>query len=462
MSRRKRMFAVVFLCIATVLLGMAAQARAQTVVRGTEDLSLTAKGAHDTTAKVDLLATKLQARLLRFDLWWTKLEPRRGEYDQTYLNQLAKTFHAAASDGLQVIVTMYGTPRWASDRTLWRYAPPGVSRGVYHSFYPPAVKRLGDFQAFATKLASTFGGDVTGYECRNEPNLWTSVYPQRTPSDAAFAVRRYAAMLTAFSKGVRAGNPSALVIAGATGPIGRNTDLQTSPQRFARLLKGMVALSVFDAYSHHPYAIGGTRNIAPEATPRDPAHTVSLGNISTLLRIFPSKPFYLSEYGYYTKFSAPFGFCVSQATQAAYLTRAYKYAARFPQVKALIWFPYHDSGTDHPSRGIYGTYSGLVTGKGAFKPSWYAFSGGNRLTLEAATLSGSARLSGQLTSKTMGGLRGKALVLYRRTAGHAWHVARNLTTGAGGSYKVTVTRSGAAFFKVAWLGVVRSPTLSVK
>jgi hypothetical protein len=49
----------------------------------------------------------------------------------------------------------------------------------------------------------------------------------------------------------------------------------------------MVKSSVFDAYSHHPYTVGGTHNIAPEAMPNDPNLTVSLGNISTLLKIFP-------------------------------------------------------------------------------------------------------------------------------------------------------------------------------
>ena len=465
MPRRKLVLAVTLLCIAAALLGMAAsaQARTQTVLKGTEELGLANKGAHDTTAKVDFLATKLHAQLLRFGVRWSKIEPQRGSYDVAYLNQLAKTFHAAASDGVKVFVNLSDTPRWASDRTLWRYAPPGYARYVYRGFYPPAVKYLGGYQAFATKLATTFGNDVTGYECRNEPNLWTSMYPQTTPSDAAFGVRRYAAMLKAFSKGVRAGDPSALVIAGATGPVGRNTSLQTSPQRFAKLLKTMVKLSVFDAYSHHPYTVGGTSNIAPEAMPRDPAHVVSLGNISTLLKIFPSKPFYLTEYGYYTRYSAPFGFSVSQSKQASFVTRAYAYAARFPQVKALLWYPYRDSGNDHPSKGIYGTYSGLVTGNGVFKPSWYVFSGGNNLTLGAAATTGaSVHLSGVLTSAAMGGLRGKALVLYRRTAGHAWRVARNLTTGANGAYHVTVKTSGTTFFKVAWLGVVGSPALAVK
>lgn len=462
MPRRKLVFAVTLLCIAAALLGMAASAQARTILRGTEDARATNKGAKNPAAQVKFLATKLHAQLLRFDLRWAKLEPQRNAYDQTYLDQLAQTAHAAAGDGMKVIVTLYGTPKWASDQTLWHYVPPGYTPGVYHSIYPPAADHLVDFQSLATKLATTFGSDVLGYECRNEPNAWFSLYPQRTSSDADFGVRRYAAMLTAFSKGIRAGNPDALVIAGSTAPTGMNNDLGTSPKRFATELKSLVSSSVFDAYSHHPYTVGGTSNIAPEAQPRYPKYTVSLGNISTLLKIFPSKPFYITEYGYYTEYRIAMGIYVSQVTQAKYLPRAYEYAARFPQIKALIWFPYHDAGPAHPPADNGGVYSGLLTTTGAFKLAWYTFSGGNKLTLATKSLGASVRLSGQLTSKSMGGLRGKSLVVYRRRPGHAWQVARNLTTGANGSYHVTVKVSGTTFFKVAWLGVVHSPALSAK
>ncbi len=458
MPRRKLTFAVALLCISAAMLGAAASARAQTVLRGTRDASICHKASVDTSAKVSFLATKLGAKLLRFDVEWKDLEEQRGKYDQVYLDRLAQTIHAAATDGEQVIVTLFGTPGWATDPTLWKYVPPGYKSGVPHAFYPAAPNRLDDLQAFATKLATTFAGDVTGYECRNEPNLWGSLYPQRTPSDAAFGVRRYAAMLTAFSKGIRAGDPNALVIAGATSPVGYNTDLATSPQRFAKLLKTMVAPSVFDAYSHHPYAVGGARNIAPEASPNDPSHAVSLGNIATLLKIFPDKPFYLSEYGYYTQYSALFGIYVSQITQASYLTRAYRYAARFPQIRALVWFPYHDS-----KNKVWGTWSGLVTDGGAYKRSWFAFARGNKLTLTASKpLGDDVRLSGRLTSATMGGLKAKALVIYRRQAGGAWHVVKNVTTATNGSYRATVELPGTASFKVAWLGVVHSAALSVR
>ena len=464
MPRRKLTFAAAFLLVAAALQGMAASAQAGTVLKGTDQLALGHKGVTDATAKVDFLATKLHAQLLRVDLRWNMLEPQRGKYDQAYLDQLAQTIHTAAGDGMKVIVTLYGTPSWATDRTLWRYVPPGYQAGVSHSFYPPAADRLIDFQAFATKLASTFGSDVLGYECRNEPNLGGSLYPQRTPSDPELAVRRYAEMLTAFSKGIRAGDPQALVIAGATAPTGSNNNIGTSPQRFARELKTMVNLSVFDAYSHHPYTVGGTSNIAPEAMPHYPNLTVSLGNISTLLKIFPSKPFYLSEYGYYTVYQTAFGISVNQVTQALYLPRAYRFVARYPQIKALVWFPYRDSGLADPPPDHGGCYSGLVTTAGAFKLSWYAFSGGNKLTLNATRLNRtSRRLAGVLSSAALGGLPGKTLVLYRKTTGHPWRVVRSLTTATKGSWHATVKlTSGTTWFKVAWLGVTRSAILTVK
>lgn len=445
------------LCLAFASLLLAAPAWGQTVVRGTSDGQISHTAMSDTTARVNLLATKLRAGMLRFDLDWPDLGEHRGAYDEVFLQKLAKTIHTAATDGMDVIVTVFGTPRWASDRKLWRYALPGQTPGVYRNYYPPAVEHLDDLEAFAKKLATTFAGDVTGYECRNEPNGWMSLYPQRTRSDNAFGVRRYAAMLKAFSKGVRAGDPDALVIAGATSPTGSNNRFSTSPQRFARLLKRMVPSAVYDAYSHHPYTVGGARHIAPEAMPNDPKRTVSLGNISTLLKIFPDKPFYLSEYGYYTRPSIFFGVHVSQITQASFLTRAYRYARRFPQIKALVWFPYRD--WPHKVRG---TWSGLVTASGVRKRSWYAFAGGNSLTLAASRRGARVRLSGLLASESVGALPDKPLVVSMRRAGHPWHVVKLLTTSAAGSYRTFPKVSGKVSFRVTWRGVVHSRTVLVR
>ena len=55
---------------------------------------------------------------------------------------------------------------------------------------------------------------------------------------------------------------------------------------------------------------------------------------------------------------------VSEATQAAYMKRAFRYADRFPRIKLLMWFQRVD---------VSGCYFGLRRLDGTRKPSWYAF-----------------------------------------------------------------------------------------
>jgi hypothetical protein len=213
---------------------------------------------------------------------------------------------------------------------------------------------------------------VQALECWNEPNLWTFLYPQRTASDPYFGARSYLRMLRAFQAGVRRSGMDVQVVAGATAPVGLNDVYRTSPQRFARFLRRAGAARLFDVYSHHPYTPGGSVSAAPGRPPNDPSTTVTLYNLRALLRVFPRKPFYLTEYGYCTQSSLAFGgFAVSEAQQARYLTRAFHMAGTHRQVKVMIWFllrdqrPYAGPGT--------GVYSGLRRVDGSRKPAWYAF-----------------------------------------------------------------------------------------
>ena len=100
---------------------------------------------------------------------------------------------------------------------------------------------------------------------------------------------------------------------------------------------------------------------------------MTLNNLGTLLRLFPGKPFYLTEYGYNTRPSIFFAwFAVSERTQARYLKRAYAYAGRYSRVKVLVWFLVRDwrPAGSPADRGIY---TGLSRVNGERKPSWYAF-----------------------------------------------------------------------------------------
>lgn len=163
------------------------------------------------------------------------------------------------------------------------------------------------------------------------------------------------------------------VVAGSSMSIGTNDAWRTSPQSFASFLAQHAAGRYFDAYSHHPYVPGGSRNVAPSLPPDNPSTTVTLGNIGTLLRIFPHKPFYLTEFAYGTRPDLDFGgLFVSERTQARYLTQAYAVASTHRQIKALFWFLAQDVHTPGTAADT-GYYTGLRRVDGSKKPSWFAF-----------------------------------------------------------------------------------------
>jgi hypothetical protein len=466
--RRRRLrhaFSVVAVVVAAVSLSAwAATAQAQVVLRGIDDPNTLGAGASDPATMVREISDKLNARVIRLDIPWMRAEHERGVYNDSYLSKFETTIDAAVAHGLSVIVTVYQTPPWASDRTLWTRPPQGYAAGRFHSFYPPSPASIDRFRAFAEHLSRRLAGRVLGYECWCEPNSWAYLYPQRTGNDPAFGAHRYQKMLAAFSQGVHAGDPGAKVIAGATAPMGRNDRYSTSPQRFATLLRNGGAARFFDVYSHHPYMTGGTKHPAPEASPPSPSRCVSLGNIGQLLSLFPAKPFYLTEYGYNTRYTYDFGLSVTSAQQASYLRRAYSWATRFPQVKLLVWYLTRDwspSGRASDPRGIY---TGLRTLAGKKKRAWFAFAGGNSLTLSTPTRvrAGSALLlRGRLTCASVGGVAGKRLVVKRYRSSTGWRTITKVVTGKGGYYHLWrwPTRSGT--YRVSWPGVVQSPRRTV-
>ena len=351
--------------------------QASAVTRGLVDgeILVLASSPSKQATHVRELAGQLHARVVRINVRWPEFEPARGRIDQARVAALSTTVDALAKRNVKVILTVVYTPKWASNSSLWRSPPFGMKRG-YNQIYAMRTAATDDLGGFAQHLSSTLKGRVFGYECWNEPNMWVYIYPQRKATDGVFAVRLYARMLKAFHAGVRRGDPHAKVIAGATAPLGYNDKYRTSPQRFARSLKRFGAVPYFDAYSHHPYTPGGSRNPGPNGRPNDPSTCVTMYNLTTLLRLFPSKPFYLTEYGYNTRPSLVFGgFTVSQSTQAAYLKLAYSLARRHSQVKMLLWYLLRDY---RPPTGPanHGVYSGLRTAGGAKKRSWYAFAGG--------------------------------------------------------------------------------------
>lgn len=375
---RKSMVRGTVLCAACLLVfaaGLLAvpAADAHTPLRGLIEPSILSMAPADRERTLDEMA-QLHVQITRLFVLWSQAEPAEGQYDTAVLDTVRAAATEAAARKIAVVVTVYATPEWASDRAFWGSPPlPRYGKG-YQDFYPIAKDKLQAFQDFCTYLATSLKGTVGWYECWNEPNLWLYLYPQKTAADPRFGARTYVSMLRRFWLGVKAGDPTAKVIGGATSPIGKDTVKWTSPLTFARSIAWFNGQRYFDAYAHHPYPIGGTRVIPPpEQVPRDPQYHIALANLGSLLRIFPSKPFYLDEYGYLSQSSYEFGGGgVGLAKQADYLTRAYKYVRRYLQVKALFWYQIQDrpSWNDDPWNGLY---FGLRDIHGKKKPSWNAY-----------------------------------------------------------------------------------------
>jgi hypothetical protein len=378
-------------------------------------------------------------------------------YDDAYVAELDQIVDGLARQGVNVIASPTEVPEWASDRRLWNAAgSAGYSNNLAMDVSSPVV--LGAFGKLGAFLAVGLDQPIRYLECWNEPNTSGTFYPQSTEDDPHFGLRVYVKMLRAFHAAVKAAEPAAVVIAGATAPRGADDELSTMPRTFATYLRRHDAQKYFDAYSHHPYCWG-----APDARPNDP-RAIWLSNLGQLLRLFPTKPFYLTEFGYGTAEPTLIGLRVSPAKQARYLREGYAYVARYPQVKALLWFMVQDLP---PAPDRLGAYMGLRSTGGGRKPAWYAFARDASLTLSASPSTGGSKaavaLSGTLTSRAFGPLARRVVYLERSVAGGGWRRVGTTATDSLGAFTFARRATQARLaYRVDWSQVCVSRSVAVK
>lgn len=365
--------AACLLAVGTIGAAMPQDSQARSIKRGLWDSTWLYVSGAERTAILDDLDDGLRVQIVRVALAWPSVEPEPGRYDMAYLRFLRDAFAEADARGIEVMVSLYATPRWAADRRWWK-KPPFPGYGGYQKFNPVKQDCLDDWQRTVRFLVGYMKPHVRYWSCWNEPNISWYLYPQRTAKDKQFAAHHYAKLLRRFWIAARQADRRVVVLAGETAPAGFNDKHRTSPLRFADGLKSVRAWRWFHAYAHHPYMPGVRRS--PEQKPSFPRYTVSLGNISALLKKFRRKPFYLTEYGYPTSRARAWGNgYVSRTRQAAYLRRAYRYAARFNQVRGLVWFLRQDTSPDGTAAHPNAVCFGLRDLAGRKKPSWYAYAG---------------------------------------------------------------------------------------
>jgi len=328
-----RRLAVVLLA-ALVAVAMSTSARgASAVSYGIQDDAWLQFGPGTVDQRVATLK-RLGLRVVRVTVRWDQVERQRDTFDWTAPGSV---LDALLTAGIQPVVTLYGTPRWANGGREPNVAP---TRGA-------------DFAAFAGAVAERYP-KVRRWTIWNEPNQrrWLS-----TASPTQYVTR----LLNPGYRAIHDVSPSSRVAGGVTAPRGGAGG--TSPVAFIR---GMARAGArLDAYAHHPYAL------APSETPWsggcDHCETITMATIGRLVTA-TQKAFgrpvrlWLTELGYQS--NPPDRTAgVPPAVQASYIAAAAYRAWATSRVDLLIQYLYRDE----PSTDRW--QSGLETIAGRAKPA---------------------------------------------------------------------------------------------
>jgi hypothetical protein len=276
---------------------------------------------------------------------WAEVEPTtKGSYDQASLDRLDRAVTVARSAGAKVIVTVYTSPPWASGAPEWDRPPAD-----------PAD--YGDFIGF---LAARYQGQVAAWEIWNEENLSRFWMPTPSAGD-------YARLLKAAYPAAKQADPSARVLFGG---------MQYNDYRF---LEAAYAAEpdvgdYFDAVATHAYVFGGG---PPEEVAYEPDGRMARESFgayqevrASLLAQGDDKPIFLTELGWSTSVSNPWG--VTLEEQADYLTRAYRQVAAHPYVEAALWYQLRNNFWNNDGDS-WDDQLGLLRTDFSPKPAWAAF-----------------------------------------------------------------------------------------
>jgi hypothetical protein len=311
--------------------------------------------------------------IVRTLVTWAQVAPTRpanasNPFDPAYkLNDLDELVRNTQERDMEVLITIWGTPKWANGGKTPNYLP----------------TRLSDLTAFSRAIASRYSGRYAGFpfvryfSIWNESNLQLFLTPQFDAKGQSVAPRNYARLAAAAYAGIKAGNPFAKVAIGSTSSAGRDKPLAGksethSPARFARLVAAANPRLKFDAWAQHPYPVPA--NLKPTQRVRYPNVTLTSFRRFTkdLDTWFKRKNvrIWITEYGHEVKQDGePKG--VSRAQQAAYAAQALALAKADPRTDMFIWFVFRDHSTSE-------WQSGLRTRTGAAKPSLARFTAAAR------------------------------------------------------------------------------------
>jgi hypothetical protein len=352
----------------------------------------------DRQAAMETATAMNNASIVRSLVTWADVAPTKpanaaDPFDAAYrFDDLDELVRNAQKNDAEVLLTLWGTPKWANGNKGRNYVPTSMA----------------DFQNFARAVASRYSGRNPGYPfvrffgIWNESNLGLFLSPQFNSKGQIVSPAAYAKLAAAGYAGIKAGNARALVAIGETSSSGRDKKKAgasdaVAPGTFARLVAKANKKLKFDAWAHHPYPV--PVNQKPTQKVRWPnVALTSLPRFETSLDSWFGRkniPIWISEYGNETKPGEPKG--VTEAQQAAYIPQAIALAKKDARIQMFIWFVLRDS-TGSPWQ------SGLYRDNGGAKPGQPKF---------ATAVKPLSPVNGKIRVK--GGTRNPALTIYLRS-----------------------------------------------
>jgi hypothetical protein len=312
------------------------------------------------------LAAEAHARIVRVTASWRELAPTRpavptNPSDPAYrFDGLDDFIFHSQFRGMQVLLTIANTPKWASTTHKPNAAPAPATLGAFCS-------------AIAARYNGQNGHPFVGYySVWNEPNLDQFLHPQFDARGRDIGPALYAGMARACYTSIKRANPSAKVALGETSPRGhdkttRGSQMSHSPGRFMQLVAASRPQVRFDAWAHHPYPEG----FADKPIGKFRWPNIGIGDLGRLeLEVRKAfrrgtVPIWVTEFAVQTRPERSGALSYSQ--QASYLTQAITAVAAIPQAQMFIWYVMRDEPQQR-------WQSGVLQRSGVPKPSYIAFS----------------------------------------------------------------------------------------
>jgi hypothetical protein len=300
------------------------------------------KSAADRDRELDETATT-GSRWVRFDIKWSDVQS--GGPSSFSWAKYDGLVNAAKARGFSVLANLAYTPSWARpSNTTDKYAPDTTERReAYARFVTAAVTRYRD--------------RISVWEIWNEPN--NTMFWQPAPNASS-----YTALLRDAFPAVKAADPSATVIAGATSPAPTSGGMIDEVQ----FIQGVYAAggrNYFDAWSHHPYDF----NLAPGSAHPDSAWWQMYGSSPSIRSVMEAngdagKKVWGTEYGLP---SSGYG-SLTEAIQADRLRTAFTLWRGYAWAGPIFNYMVRDALS--PGNAGYWYYMGVTRNDWSRKPSF--------------------------------------------------------------------------------------------